>query len=297
MSGTLTAEQVEAYHRDGYLYPVPVLDADEVEDLRAAFKSFEDRWSDDTDHLPRPYAHYVRDGMQVISPAADRICRHPAVLDVVEAILGPDLLVWTCEFLVKEPHSPQMLTIHQDAHYWGFGPLDGLTTAWIALSEVTDANGAMHFVRGSHRLGNVDHHDTFGVDNILSRGQEVTVAHDPADEVVVALQPGEISLHHGLMFHGSGPNTSDVRRVAVAVRYLDPSVVHFGDHNDFATPVRGDCSRTTLELLPVPAEDFDPVTLPAHERMMRTHDLTLGAGAEQPMVFDGERSGAVTGAS
>ena len=95
MSGTLTAEQVDAYHRDGYLFPVPVFDTDEVDDLRAAFESFEDRWSDDT-ALPRPYAQYVRDGMQVVSPAADRICRHPAVLDVVEAILGPDLLVWTC---------------------------------------------------------------------------------------------------------------------------------------------------------------------------------------------------------
>jgi hypothetical protein len=144
----------------------------------------------------------------------------------------------------------------------------------------------MHFVRGSHRLGDVDHRDTFGADNILSRGQEITVGHDPADEVVVALRPGELSLHHGLMFHGSGPNGSDVRRIGVAIRYVTPSVRQELGGVDYATPVRGDCSGATFLTLPVPASDFDPETVPVHERMLLAHDATLGAGAEQPMAYD-----------
>ena len=289
VAGSLAATQVAIYRDEGYLFPVPVFTADEAAELRAAFEAFEARWSDDT-NLPRPFAQYLRDGMQVISPAADRIARHPAVLDVIESILGPDLMVWTCELLAKEPHSPKMLTMHQDLNYWGFDAIGQHVTAWIALSEVTDENGAMHFVRGSHRWGNVDHHDTFGADNILSRGQEVTVAHDPADEVVVALSPGEMSLHDGLMVHGSGPNVSDVRRVGVAIRYLTPSVRMQAGRDDYATPVRGDCSGAELLMLPVPAVDFDPETVPFHERMLVAHDETLGAGAAQPMVYDGVRT-------
>ena len=288
-AGSLAPELVEAYRNDGYLFPVPVFDADEASDLRAGFEAFEARWSD-RDDFPRPFAQYLRDGMQVISPVADRIARHPAVLDVIESILGPDLMVWTCELLAKEPHSPKMLTMHQDLNYWGFDAVGQHVTAWIALSEVTDENGAMHFVRGSHRWGNVDHYDTFGADNILSRGQEVTVAHDPADEVVVALSPGEMSLHDGLMVHGSGPNVSDVRRVGVAIRYLTPSVRMQAGRDDYATPVRGDCSGAELLMLPVPAVDFDPETVPFHERMLVAHDETLGAGAAQPMVYDGVRT-------
>jgi len=288
MAGSLNAAEVAAYRRDGYLFPVPVLDVDEVADLRAGFEAFEDRWSD-APGLPRPFVQYLRDGMQVVSPVADRIARHPAVLDVVESILGPDLMVWTCEFLPKEPQSPKMLTLHQDLNYWGFEATGRHVTAWIALSEVDDANGAMHFVRGSHRWGSVEHHDTFGTDNILSRGQEVTVAHDPADEVVVALRAGQLSLHDGLMVHGSGPNTSDVRRVGVAVRYLTPSVRMASGAEDYATPVRGDCSTAELLELPVPTVDFDPVTMPFHERMLVAHDATLGAGSAQPMAYDGVR--------
>jgi hypothetical protein len=289
MAGSLTPEQVRSYERDGYLLPVGVFDVDEVAAFRADFEAFEHRWSD-APGLARPFVQYVRDGMQVICPAADRIARHPAVLDVVESVIGPDLMVWTCEMLVKEPHSPQMLTMHQDHRYWGFGSSGEQVTAWIALSEVTDANGAMRFVRGSHLFGDVDHHDTFGADNVLSRGQEITIGHDPADEVVVALHPGELSLHHGLMFHGSGPNGSDVRRVGIAIRYVTPSVRQEIGGVDYATPVRGDCSGAEFLTLPVPVTDFDPETVPFHERMLAAHDTTLGTGAGQPMAYDRGRS-------
>jgi len=288
LAGSLTPEQVESYERDGYLFPVGVFDATEAAEFRVDLEAFEDRWRD-SPGLAHPFVQYLRDGMQVVSPAADRIVRHPVVLDVVESVVGPDLMVWNCELLVKEPHSPKMLTMHQDHRYWGFGSSGDQITAWIALSEVTDANGAMHFVRGSHLLGDVDHHDTFGADNILSRGQEITVGHDAEDEVVVALHPGEMSLHHGLMFHGSGPNRSDVRRMGVAIRYVTPSVRQEVGGVDYATPVRGDCSGAEFLPLPVPTSDFDPDTLPFHERMLVVHDTTLGAGAEQPMAYDGIR--------
>ena len=294
MAGSLTAEQVGSYKRDGYLFPVCVFDAAEAAGFRADFEAFEHRWTDEVG-LARPFVQYVRDGMQVVSPAADRIARHPAVLDVVESVIGPDLMVWTCEMLVKEPQSPKMLTMHQDHRYWGFGSSGDQVTAWIALSEVTAANGAMRFVPGSHLLGDVDHHDTFGADNILSRGQEITIGHDPADEVVVALHPGELSLHHGLMFHGSGPNGSDVRRIGIAIRYVTPRVRQEMGGVDYATPVRGDCSGAEFEMLPVPDSDFDPTTVPFHDRLLAAHDTTLGTGAQQPMAYDRAESAGLDG--
>ena len=151
----------------------------------------------------------------MVSTRAAELARHPAVLDRVESILGPDLLVWMVELIVKQPHSDKILTMHQDLNYWGFDHADREVTAWIALTDVTVANGAMSFVRGSHRLGSVDHHDTYGANNLLSRGQQVSVEHDPADEVAVELAAGEISLHDHLISCPGFRLPSEQRRVGM----------------------------------------------------------------------------------
>ena len=143
----------------------------------------------------------------------------------------------------------------------------------------------MQFVRASHRLGAVTHHDTYGENNLLSRGQEITVDFDPADEVPVELGAGEISLHHGLTFHGSGPNTTDDHRVALAIRYVTPEMGKQGGATDYAMLVRGTDRHNTLVKIAPPATDFGPAELAAH----RTRSGATGraaAGAAEAYGYD-----------
>ncbi len=276
MPGSMTADQTEAFWRDGFFFPTPVLDRevalDHADHFEALRREFDGR-------LPRPFADYARTNFHMVSTRAAELARHPAVLDRVESILGPDLLVWMVELIVKQPHSDKILTMHQDLNYWGFDHADREVTAWIALTDVTVANGAMSFVRGSHRLGSVDHHDTYGANNLLSRGQQVSVDHDPADEVAVELAAGEISLHHGLTFHGSGPNTTDGPRVALVVRYITPEMGKVGGKRDYAMLVRGADRHNQLIKVAGPETDFADAQLALHTEMDDAQLEALGDGA------------------
>ncbi len=272
------AVDVERYWRDGFLFPLRVVDAEQAQQWRAELEATEAEWSV-PGRLPAPFADYARVGFHVVCATAARIAQDDRVLDVIGAVLGPDLMVWAAELIVKEPHSPKVVSIHQDLTYWGLDGADGLVTAWISLGETTVANGAMTFVRSSHRMGQVAHRDTYAPDNQLSRGQEVEVTYDPADAVAVELAPGEMSLHHGLMFHGSGPNTTDQRRVGVAIRYLTPAVGQRVGPTDYAMQVRGVNRSGNLKAIPAPLRDFTPAALRLHEEITAAQRLALAEGA------------------
>src|SRR5262249_57420913 len=112
----------------------------------------------------------------------------PAILDAVGDVIGPDILVWSSSFFIKEPRDGAYVSWHQDATYWGLSEPD-VVTAWIALTPSTVESGAMRMVPGTHHE-QVAHHDTFAPGNLLSRGQEIAVEVDEARAVDVVLQPG-----------------------------------------------------------------------------------------------------------
>ena len=270
----------DRYRADGYLFPVRATDAATARAWLGEVEAVERRWSTDP-ALPRPFTDYARANFHIVCTVAARLAHTPAVLDAVEALIGPDIVCWMCELIVKEPHSPKVLTMHQDLTYWGLDGADGLVTAWLSLSGATPANGGMRFVRGSHRLGQVAHHDTFASDNLLSRGQEVAVAYEGADVTHVELEPGEMSLHHGLMFHGSGPNTTDHRRVALVFRYVSPTVAQQVGATDYGMVVRGVNRTANLLATPVPFEDFAPSAVRLHDEITRAQAAALGADSVQ----------------
>ena len=128
--------------------------------------------------------------------------------------------------------------MHQDLTYWGLGAISGMVTAWIALSPSTPASGCMKFVKASHKNPILPHEDSFDANNLLSRGQEIKVDVAPADRVPIEIHPGQMSLHHGLTIHGSGPNTSGDQRIAAVVRYITPEVAQQVADKDYAMLVR-----------------------------------------------------------
>ena len=284
IDAVLTDRQQASYWRDGYLYPIRVMSSGEAADLRAEFEAFEHRWADDPG-LPAPFKDYCRANLHVVSTTAARVAHDPAVLDAVSSILGHDLLCWMVELIAKEPNTDKILSMHQDLTYWGLHGADKVVTAWLALTEVRLANGAMRFVTGSHRAGQAAHRDTYAENNVLSRGQEVAVDYDLADEVVVELDPGEISLHHGHMFHGSGRNSTDHRRLAIVIRYVTPDVAQVVANRDYGMLVRGVNRQSNGDLgnminIAPPTADFSPTAIALHTEITEAQMAPLSAGAD-----------------
>jgi ectoine hydroxylase-related dioxygenase (phytanoyl-CoA dioxygenase family) len=182
---------------------------------------------------------------------------HPLVLDAVESILGPNLLVWSAQWFPKLPGEKAYVSWHQDGTYWGLNP-PSVTTAWIAVSESNRENGCMRVVPRTHKTPLLPQRDTYAANNMLSRGQEIAVEVDEKQAVDLVLRPGEMSLHHIGIVHGSGPNNSQGPRIGLAVRYIVPEVTQSGKERDIAVLVRGKDDYGHFELVKPPERDEIP---------------------------------------
>ena len=292
MTTALSNAQIARYHEDGFVKPIRALSTQQAATIRAEIEALE------RDHADGAGGHtlgqFFRVNGQVTIPLLAQIARTPAVLDAVESILGPDLLVWSCELFIKEAGSEKIVSWHQDLTYWGMGETDDEITAWIAISDVSERAGCMRFVPGSHKLRIQPHNDSFDADNLLSRGQEVAVEVDEADAVPDTLEPGEMSLHHGRLFHASGPNRSGDRRIGMAIRYVTPAVEQTIAARDYAMLVRGaDHSCNWINIAP-PAGLFAPASLALYDRILNDQAAALTAGAAQAVgLYDGEHKAPV----
>jgi hypothetical protein len=229
VSPRLPAAARERYYRDGFYFPIRVLTPGEALAIRGRLEAVE------AAHGGRLGSELRQKPHLLFTWLADLV-RHPAILDAVEALLGPDLLVWSSSFFIKEARDPAFVSWHQDATYWGLSEPD-VVTAWVAITEATVENGAMRMVPGSHGE-QLDHRDTFAPHNLLSRGQEIAVAVDEARGIDVVLGAGEMSLHHVRMVHGSPANRSGDRRIGLAIRYIPTSIRQLAG-DDSALLVRG----------------------------------------------------------
>ena len=195
------------YHSNGYYFPINALSPELIDDTAQRIESL---LANAPTHLEHPWnlkAHLLFDWIY-------RLTVHPAVLDAVESVIGPNILMQAGDVFVKPGNTYKHINWHQDANYWGLEPL-GLCTAWIALSDVFPENGCMRFLAGTHLNEKIDHVETFAEDSALTRGQELVLDIDEAKAVPVILKAG-----HSLHFNQSSPdrrpanvyNTSSGRR-------------------------------------------------------------------------------------
>jgi ectoine hydroxylase-related dioxygenase (phytanoyl-CoA dioxygenase family) len=245
-----------AYAEDGYFFPYDVISETEAAGLLADLEAAEAEVAADRARLSM-----LRSYPAQLLPSFARLIRQPRLIEAVSQIIGPDLLVWSCGFFIKEPSAKSYVSWHQDLNYWG---LDGEqeVTAWLALTPATVENGCMRFVPGSHEKKVVPHVDSFAQDNLLTRGQEIAVEVDEASAVNVVLRAGQASFHHGHMFHASGPNGTSLRRVGVAIRYVAPSMKQVSGDKLLVSHVSGKDEYGHFDVMPPPAgrlleEDFD----------------------------------------
>jgi non-heme Fe2+,alpha-ketoglutarate-dependent halogenase len=267
MASSLTPQQLNAYEAEGIIFPIDVLSGDEA-------SRFINRL-DETIALMggNPKTENLHQLFLNFKWAYD-LATHPKVLDAVESVLGPNLLLWATSVFAKQPHDPGFISWHQDGTYWG---LDSgkVTTAWIALTESSVGNGCMRVVAGSQAMAIQPHHETYAEDNLLSRGQEIAVEVSEEEATDVVLAPGQMSLHHVNIVHGSNANTSDKKRIGFAARYITPSVKHSGYHQPVVL-ARGEDTHGNFNLLRDPPNNKDlNAAVESHLRTAREHATEL----------------------
>ena len=269
---------MERFAQEGYLCPVPALSSAEAAAYRAKLEAFEAAEPERAPTILRHKGHVALAWMS-------ELVRHHKVLDPVAEILGPDLLCWTTNAFIKSPGDGKFVSWHQDATYWGLSSED-VVTAWIALSPSTPENGCMRVVPGSHKKKQIPHKDTFSAENLLTRGQEIAVEVDESKAADLVLEPGQMSLHHVLIVHGSAPAARGDRRIGIAARYIPTSIRQTSGMRDTATLVRGEDRYGHFDLEPIPRADMDEAAMTVYDKILADSTALLYREADDPQGGD-----------
>ena len=272
MTRRLDGADVERYRRDGIVFPLDVLSPAEAQGMLRQLEATESA-------LGGRLAGRNNQKPHLLHPWMDGLVRHPAILDAVEDVLGPNLLCWGSQFFAKDPGDETYVSWHQDGTYWGLSSPD-VMTAWVALTPSIPENGCMRVIPGTHKA-QVPHEDTFAQSNLLSRGQEIAVEVDAAKALDVVLQPGQMSLHHVLIFHGSERNHSSIRRIGFAIRYVPTSVFQTSGIRESALLVRGVDEYGHFDHESSPESDMHPDAVAHHKQVIDRQMQILYAGARQ----------------
>lgn len=264
----LTQDELDGFQANGFVAPVTAFGSEEAVHYRDCLEAFEQKTG--TAFMKFPETPTIFSKSHLLFGWVDTIVRHPAILDAIEDIIGPNIRVFHNNIFVKEPHTPTFVSWHQDGSYNGIMPPDVLT-AWVALTESSFETGCVRILRGSHKPGHRVHVDRRSADNMLSRGQQIetieietgAVAAGVAD---MTLRPGEMSLHHTYAVHCSVPNRRAQRRIGVMTTYMPTHCRYVGSGTARmrAALVRGHDEYGHFDDEPRPILDFGPAERAAH---------------------------------
>lgn len=223
MPKLLSHNQIREFEHDGVVFPIKVLTEEEVAQPRIALETLRTALGEQAE------AQRFRN-LHLFHSWAWDLALHPRVLDAVEDIIGPDILVHGTGLFWKLPRDPGYVPWHQDGYNAKL--TERYLSAWLALTDSSTDNGCLRVVRGSHQQGLLPHELTsVSPDNIGTGGLEIARHVEESEATDVILAPGEMSLHHVAIFHGSNRNTSDRPRIGYAIRYVPPSTRQKLDHH------------------------------------------------------------------
>lgn len=225
MEARLTPAEIEGYRRDGQVTPGWRLPVAQVARLQNALARLVAARADlKPDFIPLPHTPWGDPAAEPLAREFFEFATDPALLDIVEQLIGPDIVLWASAVFCKPAATGLEVPWHQDGQYWPIRPR-ATVTAWIALDEVGEDNGCMRVIPGSHLLGDFSHDVSDREDLVLNN-----VVNDPRLDLStvrnIELAPGQFSLHDANLVHGSLPNRSGRRRAGYAIRYM-PATSHY----------------------------------------------------------------------
>ena len=253
MPRVLTKLQIEQYHDQGFISPIRVISEQEALSIKDELEQVEKEF-------PEEINSESRNNLHLSFAFLDALAHNKIIVDAIEDLIGPDISLWASVMFIKEPSSKQYVSWHQDATYMGLDSLD-FPTPWIALSPSNIETGCMTMIAGSHKTKIQDHEDTFAENNILTRGQVIQDV-DESKAVDLILKPGEMSIHHGAVIHGSQPNNSNQRRIGFSLQSYMPNNVKQIVGRNLWTHIRGQKRQDDDGmLLERPRFNMDPNTV------------------------------------
>ncbi|MBM82587.1 MAG: phytanoyl-CoA dioxygenase family protein [Planctomycetaceae bacterium] len=212
----LTQEQIETYHRDGFVTPDFRLPDDVIQDIKVMHDRLVERNPEFSDYCSALLAY---------DTWFLNVARIPEVLDMVAQVIGEDIALWNCSFFAKPARVGTKTPWHQDGEYWPIEPL-ATCTVWIAIDTSTKENGCLRVIPGSHknkRLASHNKNDGPGLALNLELDSSEFNEEDAED---IILEPGQVSLHDVYLFHGSERNESDNSRRGMTLRFMPTSSVY-----------------------------------------------------------------------
>jgi len=233
----------ETYDRDGFVIVRDVLDTDLVSEL--------DRHIDWLiEHHPDLRPERLGHWLIAEDPFWVRFISDQRLLDVASTLIGPNIAFFAADYIAKPPRDGQAVSWHQDANYWGLEPME-VITVWFAVSQSTCENGCVRVIPGSHRLGPIDHRSQTDTVNLLNSEVDPAVVNE-RQAVDVQLNPGDVSVHHPLMLHGSKANTSSQWRRGGSIQYMPVTTRITADSWPCAFLLQGDDAAGVNDYRPIP---------------------------------------------
>lgn len=208
----LTQEEVKQYQDQGYvLYKRQLFTEHKLDRLTDIFEEhLAEKGSKLSDELDTPHFRDERLLEFLLSKEA---------LDVVEDLIGPNIVLWSSHFICKDPYIGRITPWHEDSAYWNgrFDKYDKIVTIWLALDRSNKENGCMRVIPGTHRNGFSDYE---AVDKSVNTFHAQIKNIDESQAVYFELERGECSLHDSRIIHGATANTSPYRRCGYTMRYI-----------------------------------------------------------------------------
>ncbi len=209
----LSPEQIRDYNQCGFISPLTVFTGNGVVHNRRYFDSL-------LNQVPETGAYSINCYQARCTGIWD-LCSNAVLLDLVEDIIGPNIVCWASHFFCKLPGDTKTVPWHQDASYWKLSPARTVT-AWLAIDDVDETNSAMRFLPESHNLGHLEFREVTGDSALRLETVGVEQLGQPYSN---NLKAGQVSLHADMLVHGSLPNMSNRRRCGLTIRYCPPEVI------------------------------------------------------------------------
>ncbi len=266
MPKKLNVQQIKDFRANGCLHPLDGLSAAEVALYQEELRKTEEHLGGSLMAIDKKY----RGNLHFMCRWVDELARTPAIVDAVEDLLGPDILLYTSRFFIKEPRSEGIAAWHQDSTYFGLRPYDHVT-AWVALCNVTPESGPVEFAVGSHIRGQLQQKSGLIKNSVNTAGQIIVEWFDQSQIDRAILKPGQFSFHHTCVVHQSQPNRSDERRVGLALSYIPTRTRYVGKRRMPACLVRGKDAHGHFDLQPPPQMDFGEIEMQRHDTTFKAY--------------------------